>query len=86
MCGIFLYISSRPYDKEYIEEQGSKCSHRGPDNTQVVEYSYEDYYSYFMFHRLAINGLTETSNQPFEQNNLICMCNGEIYNFTELAE
>lgn len=86
MCGIFLYLSSQPYTKEFVEEQGSKCSHRGPDNTQVVEYSYDDYYSYFMFHRLAINGLTETSNQPFEQNNLICMCNGEIYNYKELAE
>jgi len=86
MCGIFLYLSSQPYTKEFVEEQGSKCSHRGPDNTQVVEYSYDDYYSYFMFHRLAINGLTETSNQPFEQNNLICMCNGEIYNYKELAD
>ena len=39
-----------------------------------------------MFHRLAINGLTESSNQPFVDEDTICMCNGEIYNYKELAE
>ena len=36
------------------------------------------------FHRLAINGLDETSNQPFFINNVRLICNGEIYNYKQL--
>ena len=39
----------------------------------------------FGFHRLAINGLNTKSNQPFEINNCVLICNGEIYNFLQLA-
>ena len=38
-----------------------------------------------MFHRLAINGLDEASNQPFVYDKLILQCNGEIYNYKQLA-
>ena len=39
------------------------------------------------FHRLSINDLSENGNQPFisSDNNTILICNGEIYNFKELA-
>ena len=36
------------------------------------------------FHRLAINGLNQASNQPFYINNIFLVCNGEIYNYKEL--
>jgi asparagine synthase (glutamine-hydrolysing) len=36
------------------------------------------------FHRLAINGLNQLSNQPFYINNIFLVCNGEIYNYKEL--
>lgn len=38
------------------------------------------------FTRLAINGLTEQGNQPFIQDGKYVICNGEIYNYKELAQ
>ena len=40
------------------------------------------------FHRLAINDLSDIGNQPFisADGNTILVCNGEIYNYKELAE
>ncbi len=37
------------------------------------------------FTRLAINGLTEAGMQPFGHKHLTWMCNGEIYNWKDLA-
>ena len=36
------------------------------------------------FHRLAINGLNSESNQPIEIENIVLICNGEIYNYRQL--
>ena len=36
------------------------------------------------FHRLAINGLNNNSNQPLNIDNILLICNGEIYNYKEL--
>ena len=42
---------------------------------------------YLGFHRLAINGLDEISDQPMNiDNNITLICNGEIYNYKELFE
>jgi asparagine synthase (glutamine-hydrolysing) len=38
------------------------------------------------FHRLAINGQTPESNQPFFIKNCRLVCNGEIYNFRNLIK
>jgi len=38
------------------------------------------------FTRLAINGLTPAGNQPFVVNNTYVICNGEIYNYKDLAQ
>jgi len=40
----------------------------------------------FGFHRLAINGLNEISNQPLKIGNIVLICNGEIYNYKELYQ
>ena len=86
MCGIFAYISKGEYDIDLVKGQGQKCSHRGPDNTRETLYQNTYYNIFFQFHRLAINGLHETSNQPFEIGHLSLMCNGEIYNYKELSK
>lgn len=85
MCGIFFHLSNREINKETLREYGEKMNHRGPDST--VERMLNDKVNmYFLFHRLAINGLNEKGNQPMEIGNKILMCNGEIYNYKELAE
>jgi len=84
MCGIFFYKSGG----EIIErkENGEKCAHRGPDNTCSMNIYCDNNNYYFMFHRLAINGLDDKSNQPLCINNKVLICNGEIYNYKELAK
>lgn len=79
MCGIYCAIG------KYLQEMSMKIKSRGPDNTILKNY---DNLISLVFHRLIINGLNkESSNQPFEylDGNLIVACNGEIYNYKELA-
>ena len=86
MCGIFCYLSDDSIDIDYLKKQGNKCVHRGPDNTQYMLFQEHKTRLFFMFHRLSINGLDETSNQPFDYKDVCVMCNGEIYNYKQLAE
>jgi asparagine synthase (glutamine-hydrolysing) len=44
------------------------------------------YHMFWGFHRLAINGQTPESNQPFFIKNCRLICNGEIYNFRDLIK
>lgn len=91
MCGIFFYLSynddEHRIDQETCNNNFNKTEHRGPDKS-VMKYSSdsEEYQYYMGFHRLSINDLTENGNQPFHSRGIYCMCNGEIYNFRQLAE
>lgn len=76
MCGI-LAVFGKPID---IKTHLAKLKNRGPEETSIVEKDKVQ----LGFTRLAINGLTSGS-QPFEDNGLMWMCNGEIYNHAKLA-
>jgi len=77
MCGIWAYISRER--KDYYN-YFTKISHRGPDASAYI--SIDD--AVIGFHRLAINENNLTAMQPYYDNNLILICNGEIYNFKDL--
>jgi len=84
MCGITALFNAGLYRKEDIIKSFNKGSVRGPEYT-----SYNILNGAFIgFHRLAINGLDDQSNQPINLNNKnICLiCNGEIYNWKALRE
>ena len=85
MCGIFAYISKNYKEYIIIISEANKCNHRGPDNTKIEMNTYKNYSLTFVFHRLAINGLNPSGNQPMTINNITIICNGEIYNYRELA-
>ena len=85
MCGIFAYISKNYKEYNIIISEANKCNHRGPDNTKIEMNTYKNYSLTFVFHRLAINGLNPSGNQPMTINNITIICNGEIYNYRELA-
>jgi len=90
MCGIFAYLSNdENVDRETLKHNGMKSRHRGPDKTNEVCIQTKNNFNYFLFHRLSINGLNEKSDQPMKLNgndNHVLLCNGEIYNYRELAQ
>ena len=87
MCGIFALLN---YDVNHfytnsfsdMKEEFMKGRNRGPEYS-VLKTSLR---SLFGFHRLAINGLNEESNQPLMIDNIVLICNGEIYNYKELYQ
>lgn len=80
MCGIFALLNSI-YDKNMVNKEFMKGQSRGPEFSKL-----DDSYMKMIlgFHRLAINGLNEISNQPLVINNIVLICNGEIYNYKDL--
>ena len=80
MCGIFTLLNSyesiTDINNEFIKGQS-----RGPEFSKL-----DSLYIRMVlgFHRLAINGLTEISNQPLVINDIVLICNGEIYNYKTL--
>jgi asparagine synthase (glutamine-hydrolysing) len=84
MCGIFALLNN--YDINTIDNincQFKKGSSRGPEYSKLISYNNN---CLFGFHRLAINGLNDESNQPLVFNDIILICNGEIYNYKQLYE
>ena len=81
MCGIFALLNYQPMSVDDIKNQFLKGHRRGPEFSKL-EFSY--FKMVLGFHRLAINGLNEGSNQPLVFNDVILICNGEIYNYKEL--
>ena len=82
MCGIFFYLGN--FDNvELIKDNFDKIKHRGPDNSI---YKIINDKIFIGFHRLSINGLDESSNQPFQKDDIYLICNGEIFNFEVLKK
>jgi len=87
MCGIFSLLNycdfnfSQNGTIDCIEEQFKKGKNRGPEFSKL---SFDYLKMALGFHRLAINGLNDKSNQPLVINDIVLICNGEIYNYKEL--
>ncbi len=85
MCGIhFGYNAGRKSSdaKFFIPGKfAEKNKSRGPDQKKVVEG--DNYIA--TFYRLAIMGV-DTGVQPFDYDDMLLMCNGEIYNYKELID
>lgn len=85
MCGIFAYLSSlrmTKFNTQYLKNYADKIKHRGPDSTNELLINN----LYFVFHRLAINGMDTNSEQPFYMDNIVLICNGEIYNSPDIKK
>ena len=83
MCGIFGLLNHDNSQNDIINNEFLKGRNRGPEFSKL-----ETKYMKMIlgFHRLAINGLNEESNQPLVINDIILICNGEIYNYKLLYE
>uniref|UniRef100_A0A6C0C4M7 asparagine synthase (glutamine-hydrolyzing) n=1 Tax=viral metagenome TaxID=1070528 RepID=A0A6C0C4M7_9ZZZZ len=85
MCGIYSFLNHKRQglDLKNIRNGFLKGNLRGPEET--TEKIMEDYDLYIGFHRLAINGFEDpNSSQPLESNNIVLICNGEIYNHKQI--
>jgi asparagine synthase (glutamine-hydrolysing) len=81
MCGIFALLNYYEHSVYDIKNQFLKGQKRGPEFSKL-DFSYLK--MVLGFHRLAINGLNKESNQPLICNDVILICNGEIYNYKDL--
>ena len=88
MCGIigiYNYTTSEPVNKKALENATSVLYHRGPDE---FGYFFDDKDGLGFGHRrLSIIDLS-TGRQPLynEDNSIVSVVNGEIYNFPELFD
>jgi asparagine synthase (glutamine-hydrolysing) len=80
MCGIFAILNNN-VSLEIIKDSFVEGQNRGPEFSKL-EYSFVRLI--LGFHRLAINGLNEESNQPLIIDDIVLICNGEIYNYKEM--
>ena len=82
MCGIFA--TTNPVD-ENVLKAFEKGKSRGPESTQSKIVKSASVNLFLGFHRLAINGLDDISNQPMCIDGIYLICNGEIYNYRKLG-
>jgi len=81
MCGIFALLNHQKISYDLIKGEFDKGQRRGPEFSKL-DLKYMK--MVLGFHRLAINGLNEESNQPLVINDVVLICNGEIYNYKDL--
>jgi asparagine synthase (glutamine-hydrolysing) len=82
MCGIFTLLNNDTFfHKWFVDEQFMKGKKRGPEFSKLEQFGLR---CLLGFHRLAINGLNDFSNQPIIIDDVALICNGEIYNYKEL--
>jgi asparagine synthase (glutamine-hydrolysing) len=83
MCGIFALLNNDAFSMKVVTNEFMKGQYRGPEFSKL-----ETTYPLLQlgFHRLAINGLNDESNQPLIIDDVALICNGEIYNYKALYE
>lgn len=83
MCGIAGIVTKRENKKEIIEAMSKRIEHRGPDGEG---YFFDDDVA-LAHRRLSIIDLT-TGDQPIynEDERIVTVYNGEIYNYVELRD
>jgi len=88
MCGIFALLNDSNFSSsfgsqpsDFIQKQFNKGKSRGPEFSKLTNGGIN---LLLGFHRLAINGLNDKSNQPITIGAVTLICNGEIYNYKEL--
>ena len=80
MCSFLVYTGNDISQSLFLKGL-NKINYRGPDNQRVLK---ED--GLWGFNRLAIMGLEDSGMQPFIDDKMKLVCNGEIYGFRKLKK
>ena len=84
MCGVLaqlLHGESMSATPDGFRNQLDQLNARGPEGSSIVQVTPK---LTFGFTRLAINGLTTSGMQPYKNDDVTWMCNGEIYNHSHV--
>ncbi len=81
MCSIMAYCGEG-ISREQLKKYFDRTLSRGPDCSKITDTGN----GLMAFHRLAIMGLGAEGMQPFESEDGICICNGEIYGFEKIKK
>ena len=82
MCGIWALFGVNHPPPADISGCVATIIPRGPEYAAIQQYGS----AILGFTRLAINGLSPLGHQPIERERMVVVCNGEIYNYKELAK
>ena len=85
MCGISGYLGQN-YNKieQNISNTLQLMKRRGPDSKNFYNKNYLDKEILLLHSRLNIIDLNNRSNQPYIDEDLVLVFNGEIYNYLEI--
>lgn len=87
MCGIAGYIGPTPPNAARMGACEFLMGRRGPDAKGRYERRLADNLSVTLLHsRLSIIDLDPRANQPMRHGHHVIACNGEVYNYRELAD
>ena len=87
MCGIWALIGSRPINVwDNVHASIAALKARGPEQNAIYQTKTSYNEVVLGFTRLAINGLTKAGDQPMHNGDLTWICNGEIYNYKDIAK
>ncbi|CAA6807587.1 MAG: Asparagine synthetase [glutamine-hydrolyzing] (EC [uncultured Sulfurovum sp.] len=83
MCGILGSVN-----KSFEKDTLALINHRGPDDSDIIDFKIEDKHLYFGHVRLSIQDLSEAGHQPMysADKKFIIIFNGEVYNHLELRK
>lgn len=87
MCGITGFIQKEISNDSLLKAMNDSIAYRGPDSQGIFQDTYNSNFQIGLAHRrLAIQDLSPLGHQPMfsQDNNIIVVFNGEIYNFKEL--
>ena len=92
MCGIWFYTQLKnKLNHSQLISASDNIQKRGPDRTITKYLTFGNFEMFFTFHRLAIMDLSPLGDQPFFVQNelgeqIMLMCNGEIYGYKNLID
>lgn len=86
MCCLFVACTIESLEAEKCDFALQRMKNRGPDSTKTKKIKFGNKNLFLGFNRLSIQDISPRADQPFTENDVTIVFNGEIYNFIELRK